>query len=317
MNSSLPNTVKNWFRSFVHEQQDIEEEQTQEIVDERAVEAPEPEWIPPEPLRHDRGKRISELCKAQDWYTDWYKRWVAELKEPTRFHRKQWEFVYVMQSLWERSCIAYGKKGLVFAVGTEPLPSVFANYGCDILATDIFPEVGAEKGWTVADQLCYGIESLNKKGLCDDATLRRHVQYRAVDMNDIPDDLRDFDFNWSSCSFEHLGSIEKGLSFLKNQLKTLKPGGWAVHTTEYNVSSEELTLDNDNTVIFRRKDLEKLADELRREGHYVEPFDFSMGAFPEDYAVDYLPHKQEVHLKLQINEFIVTSVGLIIRKAEG
>lgn len=317
MNSSLPHTVKNWFRSFVNGQQEIVDEKTPDIVDERAVTAPEPEWIPPEPLRHDRGKRISELCKAQDWYTDWYKRWVAEIKEPARFHRKQWEFVYVMQSLWERSCIAYGKKGLVFAVGTEPLPSVFANYGCDILATDIFPEVGAEKGWTVADQLCFGVESLNKRGLCDDATLLRHVQYRAVDMNDIPDDLKDFDFNWSSCSFEHLGSIEKGLTFLKNQLKTLKPGAWAVHTTEYNVSSEEQTLDNDNTVIFRKKDLEKLADELRSEGHYVEPFDFSMGAFPEDYAVDYLPHKQEVHLKLQINEFVVTSVGLIIRKAEG
>jgi hypothetical protein len=40
-----------------------------------------------------------------------------------------------------------------------------------------------------------------------------------------------------------------------------------------------------------------------------------MGAFPEDYAVGYLPHKQEVHLKLQINEFIVTSVGLIKQKA--
>lgn len=306
---SIPNTVKNWFRSNKQEQQ--------HTVDERAVTAPEPEWVPPSPLIYNRGWRISELCKAQDWHTDWYNRWVREIKEPARFHRKQWEFAYVMQALWERGCIAGGKKGLVFAVGTEPLPSVFANYGCDILATDIFPEVGIEKGWTVADQLCFGIESLNKRGLCSDETLRQHVQYRAVDMNDIPGDLKDFDFNWSSCSFEHLGSIEKGLTFLKNQLKTLKPGGWAVHTTEYNISSEELTLDNDNTVIFRRKDLEQLANELRSDGHFVEPFDFSMGAMPEDYAVDYLPHKQEIHLKLQLNEFVVTSVGLIMQKAEG
>ena len=129
---SIPDTVKSWFRSHKQEQQ--------ETVDVRAVAAPDPNWVPPAPLKHFRYKRISELCKAQDWYTEWYARWVGEIKEPARFHRKQWEFTYVMQSLWERGCIDQGKKGLVFAVGTEPLPSVFANYGCDIVATDIFPE---------------------------------------------------------------------------------------------------------------------------------------------------------------------------------
>ncbi len=98
-----------------------------------------------ESLVFDAGKRISELCKAKDWQTDWFKRWVKELNEPARYHRKQWEFIYIMQALWERGCIAEGKKGLVFAVGTEPGPSVFANYGCSILATDIFPEKGMEK----------------------------------------------------------------------------------------------------------------------------------------------------------------------------
>ena len=35
-----------------------------------------------------------------------------------------------------------GKRGLVFAVGTEPLPAMFASFGCAIVATDIFPEQG-------------------------------------------------------------------------------------------------------------------------------------------------------------------------------
>lgn len=219
-----------------------------------------------------------------------------------------------MQTLWERSCIKKGKKGLVFAVGTEPCPSIFANYGCDILATDIFPEQGVEKGWTVGDQLCFGIESLNKRGLCDDETLRRHVRYRPVDMNEIPDDLRGFDFNWSSCSFEHLGSIEKGLAFLENQLKTLKPGGWAVHTTEFNVSSNDRTIETGNTVVFRMKDIERVVKKLRSEGHHVEELDFSMGGLPEDYAVDVFPYKEDTHLKLQLGEYVVTSIGIIIRK---
>jgi SAM-dependent methyltransferase len=268
-------------------------------------------------LVQENEKRKSELCKAKDWQAGWFKRWCKEMNDPIRFHRKQWEFVYVMQALWERECIAKGKKGLVFAVGTEPGPSIFANYGCDILATDILPEQGKEKGWTEGDQLCFGIESLNKRGLCDDETLRRHVRYRPVDMNNIPSDLKGFDFNWSSCSFEHLGSIEKGLNFLKNQLRTLKPGGWAVHTTEFNISSNDVTLDNADTVVFRMQDLEKLAKELRRKGHFVEELDYSLGGLPEDFNVDVWPHKEDVHLKLQLNEFVVTSIGLIIQKKKS
>jgi hypothetical protein len=265
-------------------------------------------------LVQQNDKRISELCKAKDFQADWFKRWCNELKEEPRFHRKQWEFIYVMQALWERGCIKKGNKGLAFAVGSEPLPSIFANYGCDILATDIIPEAGVEKGWTDADQLCFGIESLNKRGLTDDATLKRHVSYRPVDMNAIPGDLHDFDFNWSSCSFEHLGSIPKGIRFLHKQLDTLKPGGWAVHTTEFNISSNDRTLEDGDTVVFRMKDLDALASDLRKQGHYVEEFDYSLGGLPEDYHVDSLPHKQDVHLKLQLNEFVVTSIGIIIQK---
>jgi SAM-dependent methyltransferase len=263
---------------------------------------------------HDAGKRKSELCKAQDFYADWYQRWCNELREKPNFHRKQWEFVYVMQALWERGCIAKGKKGLVFAVGSEPGPSVFANYGCEILATDIFPEQGIELGWTAADQLCFGVESLNKRQLCDDKLLHEKVRYRAVDMNNIPDDLKEFDFTWSSCSFEHLGSIDKGIDFLKNQLKTLKPGGWSVHTTEYNISSNDVTLLDGSTVIYRQRDIERLTNELRSMGHYVEELDFSMGGMPEDFRVDFSPHVQDIHLKLQVDRFVVTSIGLIIQK---
>lgn len=265
-------------------------------------------------LVYDSGKRKSELCKAKDWQTEWFQRWCRELREPPRFHRKQWEFVYVMQALWERGCIKQGSRGLVFAVGSEPIPSIFANYGCYITATDIFPEEGVAKGWTDADQLCFGIESLNKRGLCSDEVLRKYVRYRAVDMNDIPNDLKNYDFNWSSCSFEHLGSIGKGLRFLKEQLKTLKPGGWAVHTTEFNISNNDKTLEDGDTVIFRMRDIEPFVQELRKDGHFVEELDYSLGGLPEDFMVDVLPHQQKVHLKLQLNEFVVTSIGLIIQK---
>jgi len=265
-------------------------------------------------LLGDIGKRRSELCKAKDFHKEWYKRWAHEMGEEPNFHRKQWEYIYVLQALWERGCIQQGKRGIGFAVGTEPLPSVFAKYGCDILATDIFQEEGIAKGWSTDNQLCFGVDSLYKCNICDEETFRKRVEYMPVDMNEIPADLRNFDFNWSSCSFEHLGTIERGIQFLHNQLKTLKPGGWAVHTTEYNISSNDETQDNDPTVIFRQRDIETVVAGLRRQGHFVEELDYSLGGLPQDFNVDIFPHKQGIHLKLQIDRFVVTSIGLIIQK---
>ena len=264
-------------------------------------------------LVYDFGRRRSELCKAMDFKSAWFKRWCDELDETPNFHRKQWEFVYVMQALWERGCISAEKKGLVFAVGNEPLPAMFAKYGCTILATDILPEIGIEKGWNNG-QLCFGAEYLNERGICDELEFNRLVSYMPVDMNNIPDDLQGFDFNWSSCSFEHLGTLEKGFDFLRNQLKTIKPGGWSVHTTEYNISSNDETQENNDTVLYRQRDIEKIANEFRNEGHFVEEIDFSIGGLPEDYIVDIEPHDQKVHIRLQVDKYVVTSIGLIIQK---
>lgn len=264
-------------------------------------------------LKNDFGRRKSELCKAKDFEMEWYKRWCNELNEKPNYHRKQWEYVYIMQALWERGCIASNKKGLVFAAGTEPLPALFAHHGCEILATDIFPEIGIEKGWNNG-QLCFGVEQLNQRGLCNEEIFKQKVTYMPVDMNQIPVTITGYDFNWSSCSFEHLGSIEMGCLFLKNQLNTLKPGGWAVHTTEYNVSSNDETQDNNETVVYRQKDIDKIITEIRQLGHFVEELDYSLGGLPQDFNVDLHPHQQKVHLKLQLDKYVVTSLGLIIQK---
>lgn len=130
--------------------------------------------------------------------------------------------------------------------------------------------------------------------------------------------LSGFDFNWSSCSFEHLGSIDLGIRFLENQMKTLKPGGLAVHTTEYNLSSENETVEVDsNTVIFRRKDLEALANWVVREGHEIERLDFSLGNHSSDFHVDTPPYASAPHIRLLLSGYVVTSVGLIIKKGTG
>lgn len=256
----------------------------------------------------------SSLCKQEDFLREHHVKWCQAMKVEPEFHRKQWEWVYILESLHQRGMLAPGRRGLVFAVGTEPLPAVCCSRGCEIVATDINPETGVEKGWTNLNQLCFGLDDLNRHGVCGTEEFRRRCSYRPVDMNAIPDDLRDFDFNWSSCSFEHLGSIEKGLAFLKNQLATLKPGGWAIHTTEYNISSNDDTLEDENCVIFRQRDIERIAGEVRAEGHFVEELDYSLGWLPYDYKVDIPPYDLAPHLRLQLTKYICTSIGLIIRK---
>jgi SAM-dependent methyltransferase len=266
------------------------------------------------PLRM-REQLVSELCKTAHFSSPWYDRWCREIKEATRLHRKQWEYAYILQALFERGCLAEGKRGLGFAVGTEPLPALMATYGCDVLASDLDYAAGLSLGWDSGGQLCEGTGSLNQRGICPEELFAKKVQFRPVDMNAIPSDLSGFDFNWSSCSFEHLGSIDLGLKFLQSQLDTLKPGGFAIHTTEFNISSEYETVEEDpNTVIFRRSDLADYAEWLLSHGHTIEVLDFSLGSEPTDFHVDLPPYCSEPHLRLLLHGYVVTSVGFIVQK---
>ena len=80
------------------------------------------------------------------------------------------------------------------------------------------------------------------------------VTHRAADMAAIPPDLMlgGFDFVWSVCSLEHLGSLEAGERFVMAAMRCLKPGGIAVHTTEYNLDATGPTLEDGPTVLYQR-----------------------------------------------------------------
>jgi hypothetical protein len=129
----------------------------------------------------------------------------------------------------------------------------------------------------------------------------------------VPRDLRHFDFTWSSCAFEHLGSLAAGADFVVNQMRCLKPGGVAVHTTEYTVSSNEHTLETGGTVLYRRRDIEALVDRLHRAGHAIE-VDYTEGTTPEDLHVDTPPYT-DIHLRTTLGDYVTTSLALVIEKS--
>jgi 2-polyprenyl-3-methyl-5-hydroxy-6-metoxy-1,4-benzoquinol methylase len=271
----------------------------------------------------------SSLSTQKAIESDWVAHWCRELRIAVLYHRKVWELCFVLQALHETGMIRAGARGLGFGCGAEALPSYLAAHGVSITATDLVPERAAESGWVQTRQHMDGPEQAFMPYLVSRADFDRLVGLRYVDMNQIPDDLTGFDFCWSICALEHLGSIALGLDFIENAMKTLRPGGVAVHTTEYNIRADGPTIDNWPSVAFQRQHIEKLAVRLRRQGHHVTPFDFSLGDGPLDRFIDMPPYIHDLpaevaqwlgfpaHLKVAFDGLVVTCIGLIIRKAEA
>ena len=271
--------------------------------------------LPSIPKKPEKLLMTSRLCVYKDFQTDYYQHWIAQMKQEFSPARKQWEFVAIIQALQERNFLANGKRGLGFAVGNEPLPSLFASLGCEIVATDQGLNPISQKEWGETNQLCKGKAALNEKGICPPEQFERLIEVRDVDMNYIPQDLQQqkFDFIWSSCAFEHIGSIEKGLQFVQKSLACLKSGGIALHTTEYNCTSNAGTLDLPNLVFYRRQDIDRLIQQLEKQGHWVEPINYDMGNQQPDLKVARPPYT-EPHLKLEMGGYVATSLLLIIHK---
>ena len=257
---------------------------------------------------------VSQACTQAQFDTPTYRYWCREIRETPRYHRKQWEFCYILQTLNSYGAIREGHRGLGFGVGTEPLTAVLAARGCHIVATDLDSDNARRAGWTNTNEHAANLAALNTRGICNPTRFATSVTYRVVDMNHIPSDLEDFDFTWSACCLEHLGSIANGLAFIENSLTTLQPGGIAVHTTEFNCSSNEATLHRGGTVLFREQDIDALCARLTEDGHEITT-NFHLGDQELDQYIDVPPYSVDRHLKLQLGRYATTSFGIIIRKS--
>jgi 2-polyprenyl-3-methyl-5-hydroxy-6-metoxy-1,4-benzoquinol methylase len=265
---------------------------------------------------------VNLACKPStqdDLESDWVGYWCQQLKIARVYHRKIWELCYVLQALSERAMLRTGNKGIGFGCGEEPLPSLLASMGIDVTVTDLDP-AQSTTGWMQTGQHTTTIDRAWSSELVGREVFDQHVSLQYVDMNHVPVQLAGhYDFCWSICAFEHLGSISNGLDFVENSLSVLKPGGVAVHTTEYNFEDRE-TIDNWPTVLFQKRHFEELSQRLASRGHHVMPLDFRIGDGLLDMFVDVPPYHyhnmpQEPHIKLVVDGFPCTCFGLIVRKA--
>lgn len=285
------------------------------------------------PLRAGQLETVGITSKPStqaDLESSWAAHWCAELGIRLIFHRKIWEYAFVLQALYEHDMLVSGRRGLGFGCGEEPIPSYLASKDICVTVTDQPIESAKETGWIDSQQHASSIHMTHYEYLVSKDQFDRNVDHRFVDMNSIPQDLTNYDFCWSICSLEHLGSIRQGIEFIERSIETLRPGGIAVHTTEFSFFVEDQTLDNWPTVLFQRKHFQEIGERLRACGHWVAPLNFDVGARPMDQFIDLPPYVYDFppgvrdawsgdapHLKLIIDGFPSTCFGLIVRKGES
>jgi hypothetical protein len=227
----------------------------------------------------------SHMCRQADFSEPWYARWAGVDDRNFGLHRKNWEYRIAAEALRERGMLIPGKRGLGFSVGQESLPAAFAGLGCEIVATDLDPELAAPDGWVRHGHHCAAKARLHNPGLCSAEDFDRLVTFAYCDCRQPLEVFGGFDFLWSMSSLEHFDDFDAGLAFVERSMACLKPGGVGIYTTEYNCTSNDDTIFRGRAVtgggwpyvVYRRRDFEALAERLAAAGHTMAPLDFDPG----------------------------------------
>jgi hypothetical protein len=249
-----------------------------------------------------------------DISSPWFNYWATGLRSRVRPHRKLWEFIIVLQALYESGALTKGAKVLGLGVGGEPLPSYLASLGLSVVATDLPGFAERETIW--------------REDLVSAEAFDAQVEVSNLDMRRMDDTtLRGFDALWS-CSVLNTFSTEvQAAEAVIDAMDALKPGGVAVHVTEWAFADDRPAFDP-GRLAFPRAFFEKLAQGLNGRKHQVLPLSFDLGSHALDGYVDAPPFSltgseafealwQEgssaPHLKVADGDTMRTSFALVVR----
>jgi hypothetical protein len=249
-----------------------------------------------------------------DVRSGWFAYWVQQLHCTVRPHRKLWEFSVVLQAMYEAGVLTQDAKVLGFGVGDEPIPSYLAGLGLNVVATDL-PDI-AERDFV-----------LNPMFVAADAFDRR-VEVSNLDMRRVDDiTLRGFDACWSCGVLNEMKSVEEAADTVIGAMDVLRPGGIAIHTTDF-AFADEVLFSPRGALAFTRAFFQRLAEGLDGRGHKVTPLSFDLGGHPLDGYVDMGPFELDAaqpwsdlwdeglgapHLKLLQAGVRQTSFALMVR----
>jgi hypothetical protein len=257
------------------------------------------------------------IAKYEDCFKDSYRDLMENMRLPVYPNRKRWEYWRIAETVF-RYVKAKNPKGVGFGVGKEHLPEFFASLGHKVLCTDGPVTDTTEREWQGTGQHASRLDDLHH-GLIPLDAFNKRATFREVDMLAIPKDIKGYDYCWSAGSLEHLGSLQAGLDFIERSLDCLKPGGWSVHATEFNLASIAdpycPTVEGGSFCFYRTSDLQTFADRMTSLGHNALPFVFEQGKHPENFLPDVHPYPHgETHMSLIAAGHHVTSVLIAIQK---
>jgi hypothetical protein len=279
----------------------------------------------------------SNLCSSEHFYLPDYHHFCYYIKYKPIMHRKIWEYFIINKNLEIHfNNKFYNKKGLGFAVGNEPLVPYFILKKNYITATDISKNNINYKKWFLTNQnIDIGfnkyINPKSEKYMLDEETFNSYCEKLYINMNNLPKKINNnkYDFLWSSCALEHLGSVKKSFDFIIKSLKFLKKGGIAVHTTEYNYISNDKTLITEDCIIFLKSHFKILGKKLKKFGYKLLPINFNRENTFINNNVDVYPYNtvkdcklcnyilndnKKTHINLNISGYNSTSIFFVIIK---
>ena len=258
----------------------------------------------------------SRICRQSDLVSDSFRYWMAKMNHKPLMHRGYWEWFYIAQVLFERGVIKENSNGLTFSNGPGPLVALMASLGCNVTAVDLPRAISSAHDARPASQQSTILDELNDIDICQSVEFKERVKLLDVNMEQLSknDLMEKFDFLWAGTCLSHVGSIDRGAQFILWTLEFIKPGGVAVYTCDYNMSHSDETFESNTFSLFRRSDIEALERRLATLGHRLLHVDWHDGCGSADSYIDKAPYGSDPHLRLQILQFTVTSLGLIVMK---
>jgi len=249
-----------------------------------------------------------------DAYSPWFAYWAARLHCAVRPHRKLWEFVAILQALYEAGAVSPGARALGLGCADEPLPSYLASLGIDVVATDL-------PGSAELDRMLH-------PALIAQEVFDRHVEVSNLDARRLDDStLRGFDICWSANLVNQMPGEIDAADVIFHAMDTLKPGGVAVHTADF-AFADDKPMPYSGALTFPRSFFERVADGLHGRGHQVEALSFDLGDHPLDGYVDLPPFVVDgpdayraqwaeglgaPHFKVHSGDVLATSFMLVVR----
>ena len=181
---------------------------------------------------------------ARDFLHPEYQNFCLIYNEPLYLHRKWWEWAFIFDRLSKAACSPWDARAGVRS-GRRETAVLFAKLGASITATD----APSGMNWTnISDGSDYK-HWLFKSDIIDQEAFDDRVSFEYCDMNHISTHLTDYDFCWSSCCFEHLGSLQHGIDFVINSVeRPLKSA--ALHATRRSLISPLMTRRSKPVLLF-------------------------------------------------------------------